>query len=400
MGLMERGDQLALRCVFMRGGTSRGAYLLKSDLPEDPELRDQVILALYGSPDQRQIDGIGGADSLTSKVAIVAPSSRPDADVEYTFGQVRIDEPVVDYAGTCGNMMSGIGPFAIDEGLVPAVEPVTRVVIYDVNTNQRVVAEVPVANGRARTEGDCAIAGVPGTGAPIMLDFLDCAGSVTRRLLPTGRPRDTLETDSGRYTVSFVDAANPCVFVLAEEVGMKGTELPSDMGRDEALLRRLEDIRSAGAEVLGFVASRREGTARSPAIPKIAVVSPPSDYVTSTGETVRAEQVSLVGRIMSMQRPHKAYAVTGAICTAVAAQVPGTVVNQVFRPIRPPSLVAIGHPAGIIRIDSAVEVGPDGITVRRAALERTARRIMEGIAYVPLAKIKARDRLSAVGSQR
>lgn len=229
-----------------------------------------------------------------------------------------------------------------------------------------------------------------------MLDFLDCAGSVTRRLLPTGNPVDLLETDNGRYHVSFVDAANPCVFLLAEELGLRGTELPAEIARDDRLLARLEEIRSAAAEVLGFVKDRREGTAKSPAIPKIAFVSPPTDYVASTGELIRAEEVSLVARIMSMQRPHKAYAVTGAVCTAVAAQVPGSVVNQVFRPIQPPSLVAIGHPAGIIRVDSVVEVGPHGVAVKRAALERTARRIMEGVAYVPLAKVGLRSQVEAL----
>lgn len=389
MALIERADQLGIRCVFMRGGTSRGAYLLASDLPSDPETRDRLILALYGSPDQRQIDGLGGADSLTSKVAIVAPSSREDSDVDYTFGQVRIAEPVIDYKGTCGNMMAGIGPYAIDEGLVPAIEPLTRVRIYDVNTGQRIVAEVPVKNGKALCEGDCEIAGVPWPGARIMLDWIDCVGPTTGKLLPTGRAVETLRAELGTYTASLVDAGNPVVFVLAEELGLKGTELPGEIGRDEELLRKLEDIRSTAAEVLGFVSHRREGTSRSPAIPKVAFVSAPQDYTDTRGERIAASSINLVARIMSMQRPHKAYAVSGAICTALAAQVPGSVVNQVFRPGAPPSMVGLGHPAGILRVDAVVELADGAVRVRRAALERTARRIMEGIAYVPKQRVLA-----------
>jgi 2-methylaconitate cis-trans-isomerase PrpF len=372
----------------MRGGTSRGAYLLADDLPQEPELRDQLILALYGSPDQRQIDGLGGADSLTSKVAIVAPSSRSDIDVEYTFGQVRIAEPVIDYKGTCGNMMAGIGPYAIDEGLIPAQEPLTRVRILDVNTNQRIVAEVPVRDGKALVDGECEIAGVPWPGARIMLDWIDCVGPTTGKLLPTGKPVETLKADLGAYTASLVDAGNPVVFVLAEELGLKGTELPKEIGADEELLRKLEDIRSTAAEVFGFVSDRKEGTSKSPAIPKVAFVSPPADYVDANGQSINASEIGLVSRIMSMQRPHQAYAVSGAICTALAAQVQGSVVNQVFRPTDVPSLVAIGHPRGILRVDAVVEMDGDLVTVRRAALERTARRIMEGMAYVPASRVR------------
>ena len=186
-----------IRTAIIRGGTSKGLYLMENELPKDPVRRDQVILALYGSPDARQIDGLGGADPLTSKVAIIKPSLREDADIDYTFGQVSIEQPLVDYNSNCGNISSGVGPFAIDEGLVPAVEPITTVRIFNTNTQKIIEAEVPVRDGKALTEGDCVIPGVPGSGAKIMLNFLDSGGSKTGKLLPTGNPRDTIQLSDG-----------------------------------------------------------------------------------------------------------------------------------------------------------------------------------------------------------
>ncbi len=380
-------DQERIRCTFMRGGTSRGAYLLAKDLPQDQALRDQVILAIYGSPDPRQIDGIGGADSLTSKVAIIAPSSRPDADIDYTFGQVSITAPLVDYKGNCGNISSGVGPFAVDEGLVPVTESITRVRIYNTNTKKIIVADVPVRDGKSLVEGDCAIDGVPGTGARIMLDFLDSGGSVTGKLLPTGNVVDTIDVEGHRYTISFVDAANPAVFVNAEELGLKGTELASEIDADPALLEELEKIRSVGAEMIGLVQDWRDGTRLSPAVPKVAFVSKPQEYRSSKGEIVASDIIDLSARIMSMQKAHKAYAVTGAIVTAAAARIPGTVVNQVYRPTGSAGLVRIGHSSGRLTLEIVVEERPEGLFLKRAALERTARRIMDGYVYVPKSKM-------------
>lgn len=384
-----RGDQWAIRAVFMRGGTSRGAYLHAADLPADPSLRDALILGLYGSPDIRQIDGLGGGDSLTSKVAIIGPSSRPDADVDYTFGQVRVNEPRIDYKGNCGNISSGVGPFAIEEGLVPAVEGITRVRIHNTNTGKIIVAEVPVKDGYVQVCGDTEIPGVPGTGAAIMLDFQDAGGSVTGRLLPTGQPREVLETLSGRFTVSLVDAANPCVFVRAADLGISGTELPPEIAANAELMRTLEEIRSAAAVRLGFIDDPARATAETPAIPKVAFVAAPTAYTTSAGRAVAAAETSLVARCMSMQTPHKAYAVTVGICTAAAAKIAGTVVAEVYREGEPPSAVRIGHPGGVMVADVIVEPGPEGLWLKRAAIARTARRIMDGTAYVPLSKLPA-----------
>ena len=381
-------DQERIRCAFIRGGTSRGAYLLAKDLPSDPEARDRVILAIYGSPDPRQIDGLGGADSLTSKVAIIAPSDRADADIDYTFGQVGINTTLIDYKGNCGNISSGVGPFAIDEGLVRVTEPVTQVRIYNTNTRKIIVADVSVKEGKAVVEGDCAIDGVPGTGARIMLDFLDSGGAVTGKLLPTGNVRDTIQVEGRSYTVSLVDAANPGIFVGAEELGLKGTELASEIDANAALLEELEKIRSVGAEMIGTVADRRDGTRLSPAVPKMAFVSRPQEYRSSKGEVISREGIDLTARIMSMQKAHKAYAVTGAIVTSAAAKIPGTVVNDVYRPQAESDIVRIGHSSGRLTLEVVVEPRGDGFYLRRAALERTARRIMDGYVYVPRSKTK------------
>jgi 2-methylaconitate cis-trans-isomerase PrpF len=383
-------------CVFMRGGTSRGAYLRSDDLPADPQARDEMILAIYGSPDVRQIDGLGGADSLTSKVAIIGPSSRPDADIDYTFGQVGITTAEIDYRPNCGNISSGVGPYAIQQGLVPAVEPLTQVRIYNTNTKKVIVAEVPVEDGEIVVDGDCRIDGVPGSGARILLDFLDSGGSATGKLLPTGRPKDVLEVDGQRYSASLVDAANAYVFLRAEELGLDGTELVDRVNTDRALLDRIEAIRGAAAELYGFVADRKDALKLSPNLPKIAFVAPPKDYQTASGRVIRADDVDLLGRGFSAQILHKAYAVTGAICTGAAAKVPGTVVNEVCTAPPDQLTVRIGHPAGIFSLEMRVEERNGELVLTRAALERTARRIMDGFVYVPRSKVPSLAKAEAL----
>lgn len=375
-------DQVAIRCVFMRGGSSRGGFFFAQDLPRDPRLRNRVLLAIYGSPDTRQVDGIGGADPLTSKAAIIRRSERPDADVEYTFAQVGIADAQVSYGGNCGNMLAAVGPFAIDHGLVHPIEPLTRVRIYNTNTDKVIAAEVQTAGGLARVLGDCAIAGVPGTGARILLDFGDCSGSMSGRLLPTGRPQDICPAGDREVPVSFVDAATPFVFVRARDIGMNGTELPQEIVGNPVWLARLEAVRGWAATVLGFVDDPGLATEKTPNVPRVAVVAEPKGYTTITGAFVEAESITLLGRQMAMQRPHKAYAVTGSICTAVAAAIPGSVVQECARPIEGAPVV-IGHPSGRITVDARVEAEGDHILIRRAALERTARTIMEGVVYVP-----------------
>jgi len=376
------GEMKRLRCAIIRGGTSKGVFFHENELPQDPVLRDKTILAVFGSPDVRQIDGLGGADPLTSKVAIIGPSSRPDADVDYTFGQVSIKEAFIDYSGNCGNISAGVGPFAIDEGLVKAIEPVTIVRIHNTNTDKLIIAEVPVRNGKAAVTGDYQIDGVPGTGAKIMLDFSDTAGAVTGKILPTGNPTDVLDIPGvGKITVSMVDVANPMVFVRAADLGLMGTETPEEVNNNPQLLRTLESIRAYAACVMGLAKEPEEATLRSPAFPMLAFVASPASYRKfTTGEEVRAEEIDFLSRLMFMQVMHKTYAGTGTTCTGVAAAIPGTVVYEVTA--RHSGNIRIGHPAGIIDIEVGVELKNGEIKVTRAAVGRTARRIMDGYVYI------------------
>jgi 2-methylaconitate cis-trans-isomerase PrpF len=377
--------QRRIRCVLMRGGTSRGLYVMRNELPQDPALRDRVILAMYGSPDIRQIDGIGGADSLTSKLAIIGPPTRDDADVDYTFGQVSVTTPLVDYAGNCGNISSGVGPFAIDEGLVDAVEPVTEVRIHQTNTSSMIVAEVPVIDGKAAVEGDYCIAGVPGSGARISMDFSDTAGAVTGRILPTGNPRDTLDVEGvGETEVSIVDAGNPVVFLRASSLGLQGTESPTQIDADSELLDSIEKVRAHAAQLIGMVADWQAAADVSPYVPFIALVGPPQDYPSyATGETVVHERMDFVSRLLFMLSVHKAYPITGTVCTGAAARIPGTIVHEVAAPSPEEGLVRIGHPSGVVDVETEVLVTDSGPILRRASVGRTARRIMEGYIFVP-----------------
>lgn len=372
-------DQRRIPCVITRGGTSKGIFLKENHVPPAGPERDRVILEVFGSPDVRQIDGLGGADPLTSKLAIIGPSSRPDCDVDYTFGQVSYKASLVDYSGNCGNISSGVGPFAIDEGMVKAVSPVTTVRIHNTNTGKVLVAEVPVENGRAKVKGDYAIDGVPGTGAKQMLDFADTKGSATGKLLPTGKAKELLKTGVGEFEVSLVDCANAMVFVKASSVGMKGTEGPKEIDGDKELLAKLEAIRGAAAVAMGMAKTAEEALEKCPAFPMIAVVSEPQDYQSyTTGETIKAEDISFVSRLMFMQVLHKTYAGTGTCCTGVAACIPGTVVQEVCAKRPWGKQINIGHPSGVIDVEAEVA----GEEVKRAAFARTARRIMEGYVFI------------------
>ena len=381
---VAEGDQRAVRCVLMRGGTSRGAFLLAEDLPTEPTLRDRVILAIYGSPDPRQIDGIGGADPLTSKVAIVSRSDHPGADVDYLFGQVRIEEPVVDYRGNCGNMLAAVGPFAIDEGLVAADEPITRVRIFNVNTARLVVAEVPVSAGRARVSGDATIAGVPGSGAGIALDFSATGATLGRGLLPTGLPREQLELDGGdAVTVSIVDAGAPAVFVAARELGLAGEAFVARPLESAAIDAVDVDSRCRGRAPRARLRSRAGRRRDSRPSPRSTRCRRPVDYVDSLGRSVRAADTTLAGRGLSMGRPHGAYATTVAVATATAARLPGTLVAEhAAASAGEEPDVRIAHPGGVTRVEIDVDVSGREPTLRRAAIERTARRIMAGLVYV------------------
>jgi methylitaconate Delta-isomerase len=372
-----------IRAAIIRGGTSKGVYLLASDLPKDAALRDQVILAIYGSPDPRQINGLGGADPLTSKVAIIARSTRPEADVDYTFGYVGIDKAIVDYDGNCGNISQGVGPFAVDEGLVSVTEPVTKVRIFNTNTKKVIEAAVPVKDGKALTEGDFFVNGVPGTGAKIVLNFVNSGGSKTGKLLPTGNVVDKMELGDGRsIRVSLVDAANPAVFVQAADIGFTGKELPKDTATNPKILEMMEEIRVKAALMMHLAPSPDKV---SPAVPKVAFVAPPQAYETSTGKTVAASECDLLARTKALAVMHKAYAVTGGICVGAAALIEGTVVSEVVGPrAKTSGVVRVGHPSGVSDFVITVIKKPSGeFELTQSGVAGTSRRIMDGYVYVP-----------------
>lgn len=349
-------------------------------------MRDKIIRRIFGAPDPREIDGLGGADTLTSKVAIIGPPTREVCDVDYLFGQVNMVEPMIDWKSNCGNISAAVGPFAIDEGLVDAVEPMTKVRIHQVNTGKVIIAEVPVKGNKAEVEGDHVIAGVPGTGAKIVLDWSDSAGSITGRLLPTGNLTDALHIEGeGDLEVSLVDAAIPVVFVRADSLVLKGSETPQEIDSNAGLLERIEKIRSVAAEKMGLCDDWREATKKVPYSPFFAICAPPLSYKNwTTGEEVREDSVDLVVRLLFMQKMHKTYPVTGTICTVAAAMIPGTIANQMARPgIIEKGELRIGHPAGILIPEGKVDFENGGYVLKRATVDRTARCLMKGYAFVP-----------------
>lgn len=377
-------DMENIRCSIVRGGTSKAVFFLENDLPKDQLLRDRVILAAFGSPDVRQIDGLGGADTLTSKVAIIGPSTRPDCDVDYTFGQVSFMDTFVDYKGNCGNISSAVGSFAIDAGLVKAIEPITSVRIHLTNTNNIIIAEIPVKDGKAITNGDFSIAGVPGTGSKITLDFFDTQGCVTGKLLPTNKVKDILNFgNKGIYEVSIVDIANPLVFIAAQSLGMVGTETPDEIEKNISLMEKIEMIRGRVATMIGMVERDEDAAKKSPYIPFFAIVSKPANYICYNGNKVDKKDIDIVARLLFMLKMHKTYPGTGTICTGAAARIPGTLVwDQLSEEAKKATVLRIGHPAGMISVEASSEIKEGKIVIKRAAFYRTARKIMDGHVYI------------------
>jgi 2-methylaconitate isomerase len=365
-------SQRRVRAVYMRGGTSRCLVFHDADLPPVGAERDRLLLAALGSPDPygRQLDGLGGGISSLSKACIIGPATHPDADVDYTFAQVEVSRPVVDYSGNCGNCSSSVGPFAIDEHLVPAADGLSLVRIHNTNTKKLIVAHVPVAGGEAAIEGDFELPGVAGRGARIALDFVDPGGARTGKLLPTGHPVDTVEG----VAASLVDATNPVVFVRAKDVGLGGTESPQAMDADRSLSARLESIRVAAAAMMGIPGSA--------ANPKIAVVAPPAEFTALDGRRVGAAEADLVARVVSMGNCHRAFALTSAMCLAVAARIEDTVVRECST-AEDGTDVRLGHPSGVLPLDARVVLRDGRGWAQQVTVYRTARRLMEGWVRVP-----------------
>lgn len=354
--------QTRIPCVIMRGGTSRGPFFKASDLPSDPAARDAVLLAVMGSPHEYQVDGIGGSNPLTSKVAIISKSTRSDADVDYLFAQVSIREKIVDTKPNCGNMLVAVGPFAIEAGLMPAKNGETPVRIYNVNTESLVEAIVQTPGGIVNYEGTVAIDGVPGTAAPVGLNFSDAVGSVTGKLLPTGKPLDVIDG----VEVSCVDVAMPMILMRASDFGKRGDETPSELDADRKLFERMEAIRRKAGELMGM------GDVSKLVVPKIGLLSAPRQGGTITS------------RYFVPDSCHKAHAVTGTVCVASACAIEGTVASKIAPLLRAPQgIMEIEHPSGKIAIDLDVDFNGPTPVLRKAALVRTARRVFEGAACVP-----------------
>ena len=354
--------QTPIPCVLMRGGTSRGPYFLASDLPADPQKRDQVLLAAMGSPHHYQVDGIGGSISLTSKVAIISPSNEPGADIDYLFAQVSVNEALVDTKPNCGNMLVGVGPFAIEAGLVPAQHPETTVRIYNVNTQALVEAIVQTPNGKVTYSGDAAIDGVAGTAAPVKINFKSAIGAVTGKMLPTGNPVDVIDG----IDVSCVDIAMPVILMRAADFGKTGHESAVELDADKGLYERMEAIRRKAGVLMGM------GDVSKMVVPKVSLLSKPRN-----GGTIAS-------RFFVPDACHKAHAVTGTVCVASACAIPGTVASRlVDLPPTAQGVVNIEHPSGMIAIDLDVEFTHGKQEMRRAALIRTARRIFEGKMLIP-----------------
>ena len=369
-----------IRAAFYRGGTSKAVVFNAADLPADRVLRDRIFLHVLGSPDGygRQLNGMGGGLSSLSKVVIVEPSRRPDADVDYTFVQISVKEPVADYGSTCGNMSSAVGPFAVSEGMVAPVSPETTVRIHNTNTGQIYRARFPVQDGVPLEEGDFEIPGVTGGGAKVTLDFLEPGGAATGTLLPTGNPTDTITTEAGEsFEVSLVDAANATVFVRAADVGKTGHEDPSALDADIDLMARMEAIRRVGAVAMGMVSNPAE-TALS--TPKVAMVAPPSPYAALDGRTYNENDFDISTRLISMGNFHKALTISGANCVGVAAQIPGTLLNAIAPG---DGILRIGNPSGVLPVSADVDAGSTPVFARASTTYRTYRRLMEGAVLVP-----------------
>lgn len=351
-------SQTRIPCLFMRGGTSKGAYFLASDLPAPGEVRDRVLLAVMGSPDTRQINGLGGGDSLTSKVAIISPSKREDADVDYLFAQVLVDEPRVDYGQNCGNVLAGVGPFALERGLIAATPGVTPVRVFMVNTGQVAVIHVPTANGEVDYAGDQRIDGVPGTGAALAVEFKDIAGSSCGALLPTGQVRDVIDG----IEVTCIDFGMPVVLIRAGDLGKSGHETPHCLDADATLKARLESIRLRAGPLmnLGEVGQRN--------VPKMVLVAAPR------------EGGAICTRSFIPHRCHTAIGVFGAVSVAAACLLPGSVADDfVQRQATDPQRLKIEHPTGHF----VAEIHRSEGQLLGGGIVRTARLLFEGRVCIP-----------------
>ncbi len=369
-----------IRAAYYRGGTSNAVVFNGADLPADRSIRDRIFLHVLGSPDPygRQLNGMGGGISSLSKVIIVEPSARDDADVDYTFVQIAVKEPVADYGAMCGNMSSSIGAFAVEEGMVTVVDGGMVVRVHNTNTGKLFNAHFAVKNGAAVEEGTFEIPGVAGTGAPVKLEFLYPGGASTGKLLPTGKSVETLAVDGiGTFVVSLVDASNPVVFLRAEDVGCTAMEAPQDLDADADLLKLIDAVRRAGGVAMGMAGHPDEVKLSNP---RIAIVARPGPFTALDGRSYEADQYDVAIRLVSMGNFHRAITLSGAMCVGVAASIPGSLVHDVAQA---GGEVCIGNPSGVLPVRADVKTIDGRITAVSATTFRTQRRMMEGSLLYP-----------------
>lgn len=389
-GLVQ-GDQVAIPAVFMRGGASKAIVFHAADLPREVAARDAIFLAAMGSPDpnERQLDGMGGGLSSLSKVCIIERSGVPGVDIDYTFGQVEVRTAKVDYKGSCGSMASAMGPFAVDEGLVDAPADGEAVVrIRDVNADKIIVSRFRTRGGKAAVAGDFTVDGIGGSGAPVRLEFQSPGGAQTGRLLPMGVMVDSVTVEGiGAVGYSFVDAANPVMFVDAAAMGLTGTELPHEIEAEPGLLERIERLRRSVTVKAGAAADI--AAAAGVSLPRIAFVSSPRRSGTISGRVLEKDDTDILIRMIGRGRPHRAVPVTTALCLAVACRMPGTIPNRLLSArARRGGDIVVGHPSGSWSV--AARVGQEGedFVAEMAGVQMTARRLFQGAVLVPAAALR------------
>ncbi|EGQ9823025.1 2-methylaconitate cis-trans isomerase PrpF [Vibrio parahaemolyticus] len=384
-------SQIKVPATYMRGGTSKGVFFNLEDLPQEAQVagaaRDKLLLRVIGSPDPyaKQIDGMGGATSSTSKTVIVSRSSRDDHDVDYLFGQVSIDKPFVDWSGNCGNLSAAIGPFAIHAGLIPQdripENGIVTVRVWQVNISKTILVHVPIVNGFVQETGEFELDGVTFPAAEIQVDFVDPAAG-EGSMFPTGNLVDDLVVpDVGTFNATFINAGIPTIFIDAESIGYQGTELQDDINNDDAALAMFESIRAHGALKMGLISELEEAQTRQHT-PKVAFVSKPKSYQSSSGKVVNESEIDVLVRALSMGKLHHAMMGTAAVAIASAACVPGTLVNLAAGGGEKES-VTFGHPSGTLKVGAQAKQTEQGWVVQKAIMSRSARILMEGFVRVP-----------------
>lgn len=373
--------------TYMRGGTSKGVFFVDTDLPQDPTLRDRLLMRIMGSPDPygKQIDGMGAATSSTSKVVILSRTSRSDSDIAYRFGQVAIDSPHIDWSGNCGNLTTAVAPLAISLGLVKApAEGIATVRMWQANLGKRIIAHVTMQAGEVVEAGDFELDGVTFAAAEIRLEFLEPGGGGEAdqgdvAMLPSGRVLDLLDIPGlGTVELTLLNAGNPTVFIAAQALGLTGTELQSDINSRPELLARLEAVRAHGAVAMGIASSVEDASRHHRVVPRLCFVAPAQDYQASNGRPVSASSIAFNARIISVGQLHHAMTGTGAIALSVAAALPGSVVNRVLKPDTETTHLVFGHPSGTLAVGAHLSQRDGQWTVERSVMSRSARRLMQG----------------------